>query len=201
MDKPMSFPKVLNISLAMLVLSITSPAFAIEPDLIETQTPGQGVPGSQPSPALQSPVLHKTIQKQIPTQSKVSTSRIRKDKWIAYRMARDPWIGKAAAASPEIVAAICAHPGPARMLAKHRRVYEIAEADHYLCRRLTRWKGATWALIHNKYADRVIALDPEGIYRAIKRNPKVARVLARHQMFEQMVVENPDLGKFISQHM
>ena len=136
-----------------------------------------------------------------PPPMKISAAKVRKDLWIAYHLAHAAWIDRAAAADPSIVAAICAHPGPARILAKNHRIAEVAEADHYVCRRLTQWRGTTWALIHNRYADRVIALDPEGIYRAINRNAKVARVLATHVMFNQMVVENPDLGKFVALHM
>ena len=127
--------------------------------------------------------------------------KVKADMWIAYRMARDPWIDKACAADPRLVAAICAHPGPAKLLAKHHHVAAISEADPFFCRRLTRWKGATWALIKNRFAEKVITRDPQGIYWAIDRNPKVARVLAKNLMFNQMVVENPDLGKFVSRHM
>ncbi|HEY9868032.1 MAG TPA: hypothetical protein V6D08_02390 [Candidatus Obscuribacterales bacterium] len=136
-----------------------------------------------------------------PATEQAKVRKYKKDMFIAYRMAKDPWIDRACMAEPSLVAAICAHPGPARLLAKHRHIGEIAEADHYLCRRLTRWRGATKALVRNKFADKVIARDPEGIYRAIDRDPLIARMLTRHLMFNQMVVENPDLGKVIARHM
>lgn len=126
---------------------------------------------------------------------------IRKDRGTAYRMAKDPWLYKTAAADPSILAAICEHSGAARLLAKNRHLGDLAESDHYLCRRLTQWHGATYALIKNPQADRVIVLDPEGIYRAIQRDPHVAHVLAKNIMFNQMIVENPELGKFIANHM
>lgn len=156
-------------------------------------------------PQLRSTPIQRSVSKDAPITDTIVISRtahkLRVDKWIAYRMARDPWIDKACAADPTLVAAICAHPGPAKLLAKHRHVAAIAEADHYLCRRLTRWGGATWALIKNKWAGEVITKDLQGIYWAIDRNRRVARVLSRHPMFNQMVVENPELGKFISRYM
>lgn len=135
------------------------------------------------------------------TSPRLKPPRTRHDLWICYKLAHDPWLDKEAAADPGLVQAICNHAGPARILAQHPRINYVADADHYLCRRLTRWKAATWKLIQNPHADHVIALDPEGIYRAIKRNPKVARILAKNMMFNQMVVENPELGKFIARHM
>ncbi len=162
------------------------------------------VPDDARAPLRGTPIQRSVSREAANTETTVLTRtahKVRRDMWIAYRMAKDPWIDKACAADPTLVAAICAHSGPARLLAKHRHIAAIAEADPYFCRRLTRWKGATWALIKNKYAEKVISRDPQGIYWAIDRNPKVARVLAKHQMFDQMVVENPDLGKFISRHM
>lgn len=131
----------------------------------------------------------------------VLKARIRKDWWIAYKLAGDPWLYKTAAADPSILEAICEHPWAAQRLAKNRHLGDLAECDHYLCRRLTRWYSATWALVKHPQADRVIALDPEGIYRAIDRDPSVASALAKNVMFNQMVTENPDLGKFIALHM
>lgn len=130
-----------------------------------------------------------------------SPERIRRDKWIAYRLTKYVWLDKAAAADPRILAAICEHPGPAKKLAQHRHLAALADADHYLCRRLTRWQGATEKLIRNKECDHVIALDPEGIYFAMDRNPSVARLLARDPQFCEMIDQNPDLGRAISQHM
>ncbi len=131
----------------------------------------------------------------------VTSARVRKDWRIAYRLASDPWLYKAAASDPAIIAAICEHPGAAKRLAKNRHIGELAECDHYLCRRLTRWSGSTWALVRNPQADKVIALDPEGIYRAIDKNPSVAHALSKNIMFNQMISENPDLGKVIAIHM
>ena len=131
----------------------------------------------------------------------VVQKRIRKDWWTAYRMAADPWLYKEAASDPSILAAICAYPWAAKRLAANPHLGMLAECDHYLCRRLTRWYSSTWVLVQAPEADRVIALDPEGIFMAIERDPGVAHALARNAMFNQMITENPDLGRFIAQHM
>jgi hypothetical protein len=131
----------------------------------------------------------------------VRPAKVRKDKWIAYRMAKSSWLSVAAKGDPEIVAAICEHSGPARLLAGHRHLGEIAEADPYLCRRLTKWRGATYELLKNQEIDKVIRKDPEGIYRAIRRDPRVARYLARNVMFNQMIVDTPELGSVIASHL
>jgi hypothetical protein len=87
------------------------------------------------------------------------------------------------------------------LLAKHPRLGQIAEADHYLCRRLTRWKDVARKLVANPQADKVIALDPEGIYRAVKKDRRIARNLARNPMYYRMIGENPDLGRLLSTYM
>lgn len=127
--------------------------------------------------------------------------KIRKDKWTAYKMAKVIWLDKVAQANPQIIEAICSHPGAAKILAQHRHLDKIAEADHYLCRRLCRWRGATEKLLRNKYCDKVIALDPQGMYLDLKNHPKDARLLTKSTMFNQMIDENPDLGKELSKHM
>lgn len=127
--------------------------------------------------------------------------KIRRDKWIAWRMAKDPWIDRACLADPGLPEAICAHPGPAALLAKHPHIEAISEADPYLCRRLTQWKKATMNLVKNPRAISVITRDPEGIYRAVQKNPKIGRILSKNTLFNQMVVDNPDLGRFITGHM
>jgi hypothetical protein len=134
-------------------------------------------------------------------QSVPSPEVVLKDQSIAYRLAKANWLPIAAHANPRLIAAICAHPGPAKVLAKHRHLDRIADADHYLCRRLTRWPDSTQKLIRNKYCDKVIALDPEGIYVAMERNPQVACLLARHPNFNQMMYYNSDLGNQIARHM
>ncbi len=135
------------------------------------------------------------------TLSPVRIEKIRKSKRVATQMAKYEWLDKVAAADPSILAAICEHPGPAKLIAKHRHLNKLAEADHYLCRRLTRFPGATKALIHATYCDYVVALDPEGIYFAIARDPHVGTVLSSHTMFDEMVMTNPDLARVIAQHM
>lgn len=130
----------------------------------------------------------------------VTAARIRKSRRVAYMMARYEWLDKVAEANPQILAAICERSGPARILAQHRHIDKLAEADHYLCRRLTRWRAATDRLIRNPKCDRVIALDPQGIYYAIDRDPHVATVLASHVRFDEMMMSNPDLGRVIAAH-
>lgn len=132
---------------------------------------------------------------------KVSASHVRRDGNTARRMAKYHWLDRAAQADPAIIEAICSHRSAAKLLCKHPRLKDIAEADHYLCRRLTKWKSVARMLASNPQADRVIFLDPEGIYYAIKRDRSIARRLAKNPMFEEMIADNPDLGKFIASYM
>lgn len=127
--------------------------------------------------------------------------RLRKDGTVAKRMARYHWLDKIALAQPEVIEAITNHSAAARILASHPRIAEIAEADHYLCRRITKWKSAARILAANTGVRNVVTLDPEGIYRAIRRDRKVARILAKNPRFDQMIAENPDLGRYIAQFM
>jgi hypothetical protein len=131
----------------------------------------------------------------------VTVQRIRKSRRMAYQMAKYEWLDKVAAANPQVLEAICERPGAARLLAQHRHIAAMADADHYLCRRITRWKYATNQLIHNPQAAHVINLDPEGIYYAIDRDPHVATVLASHVRFDEMMEFNPDLARVMDQHM
>jgi hypothetical protein len=119
----------------------------------------------------------------------------------AVQLARYHWLDKAAEANPTIISAICAHRKSAKILADHPRIAEIADVDHYVCRRITKWRGASLALVRNPHCDHVIALDPEGIYRAIRRDPKIARELAISPMFNKMIIDNPDLATVIARHM
>ncbi len=145
-------------------------------------------------------------QLQVETERTISPNdilveRVRKDAFIAYKIVRDPWFWQTAQGNPAIVAAICAHAGPAKILAKYDHLTEVADADHYLCRRLTKWRAAAQALASNPHNGHVIALDPQGMYTAMQRDPKVARLLAKNILFSQMVVENPDLGKEVASHI
>jgi hypothetical protein len=110
-------------------------------------------------------------------------------------------LDKAVAADPSLAAAICSTKKGAEMMARHGRIAEIADADHYVCRRITKWKKAAAILATNPHVDHVIALDPEGIYRAIRRNPEIARILALNPCFADMIDANPDLGVYIANHM
>lgn len=131
----------------------------------------------------------------------VSASKIRHDKGTAVRMAGYRWLDKMAAADPSLVAAICTYEKAAKILAAHPHLDKIAEADHYTCRRLTKWKSAARILTANPKALEVVTLDPEGIYRAIKADRSIARRLSKNFFFDQMIVQNPDLGKFIAGYM
>lgn len=135
------------------------------------------------------------------TQADILVERVRKDAFIAYKIVKDPWFWQTAQGNPAIVAAVCAHAGPAKILAKYEHIAEVADADHYVCRRLTQWRGASLALASNPHAGHAVALDPQGMYTAMQRDPKVARLLAKNIMFSQMVVENPDLGKEVASHI
>jgi hypothetical protein len=157
----------------------------------EAQPASKPVPQAVAPSTPLNPVAERAIKK----------AKVRRDLLTAYRLAKDPWLDKMVMADPSLVEKICAFPGPARLVAKHRRIAQIAEADHYLCRRLTQWRGATLALTKNPNADKVIYYDPEGIYRAINRNPRYARFLARLNMFNQMVVQDPDLGRFVGDRL
>ena len=128
-------------------------------------------------------------------------NRIRKDRGAANAMARYHWLDRAALANPQLIESITDFHSASMILAKHKRLGEIAEADHYLCRRLTRWKDVARKLAVNPDCDKVIARDPEGIYRAIKNDRSLAKILARNPMFHRMIGENPDLGKLLSTYM
>lgn len=116
-------------------------------------------------------------------------------------MASYHWLDRAAQANPQLIESITDYHSAALILVKHPRLGDIAEADHYLCRRLTRWKDVARKLAVSPQADRVIACDPEGIYRAVKNDRSVAKLLARNPMFHRMIGENPDLGRLLSTYM
>jgi hypothetical protein len=116
----------------------------------------------------------------------------------AKRLARDHWLEKSVAASPDLIAAITQYRDAAKALAKHPKLGDIAAADHYLCRQITKWKSASRTLARNREAKTVIEYDPEGIYVAIKRDKSVAHILTKNPEFNQMIVDNPDLGKVMA---
>lgn len=133
---------------------------------------------------------------------KVDTlGRVRSDGRLAKRLASYHWLDKMVAANPEISEAICNHRRAAMILAKHPRITEIAESDPYLCRRITKWKGAARRLAANPNALYVVGRDPEGIYRAIRRDKKISEILSKNPVFNQMIVDNPELGRVISHYM
>lgn len=146
--------------------------------------------------AIRSTLSPQTLPATVPAEEVVY-----KSSFIARQLAREDWFDKAAAANPRLVAAVCSHAWAANIVAKHRHLAAIADADPYLCRRLTQWPEATFNLLRNPQADHVIERDPQGIYYAIAKRPSVARLVAGHQQFYHMVEQNPDLGNFIIAHM
>lgn len=127
--------------------------------------------------------------------------RLRKSKGTACEMARYKWLDKAAEANPALLEAVAEHHEAARILVNHPHLAALAEADPNLCRYLTQYKDVARMLADNPDAERVIALDPEGIYRAIKKDKEVAKLLARNPRFNRMISQNPVLGRVIATYM
>ncbi len=128
------------------------------------------------------------------------TSKIKLSRKFAVQLARYHWLDKAAVENPEIIEAITRYPKASAILAQHPRLGNIAEVDHYLCRQLAKWRSAAMLLSSNGEADQVIALDPDGIYQAIKRYPKVIQHLTKNPSFYQILEDNPEIGRIIANH-
>jgi hypothetical protein len=150
--------------------------------------------------APEQPALRTAIPGAASTQA-ITPERIKKDYWLAFRLVKYPWLDKVVEADPRIVAAICQHADTAKLLAKHRHLDKIAESDHFLCRRLTQWEGATQQLLRSPYADKVIALDPQGMVFALNRKPEYARIMIRHPMFDNLVDLDRDFPREIQKHI
>lgn len=159
----------------------------------------QSAYGDTPLPL--KPALPLSTSNTIDAPQMLKAERVRKDVGCAKRLAQYRWVDRMAMADPSIVAAICSYSASAKLLAKHPHIGNIAEADHYFCRRLTKWRGAARALVSNPEAYKVIARDPEGIYRAIKNDRSIAKILSKNMHYEQMIVENPELGKVLARYM
>ena len=127
--------------------------------------------------------------------------RLRTDRKAAKRLAAYHWLDRAAEANPQLIEAITNHKSAAKILARHPRLALIADADHYTCRRITQWKPAARILAKNAQAREVVAFDPQGIYMAIERDKRIIRILSRNPMFDQMIVDNPDLERVIAKYM
>ncbi|MDX2104922.1 MAG: hypothetical protein SFY67_00840 [Candidatus Melainabacteria bacterium] len=153
-----------------------------------------------PNPLVK-PVVEKPIKVHFWTFSVNTLDRIRSDSTFAKRLARYGWLEKSAEANPAIIEAICDHRSAAKILARHPHIARIAEADPYVCRRITKWPSAARVLAANGNAAKAISRDPEGIYRAIKKDRSIARILAKNPMFDQMVYDNPDLGQYLARFM
>lgn len=137
----------------------------------------------------------------VATTGEITPERVRKTRWLAYRLAKYRYFDKIAEADPRIVAAVCAHPGPAKVLAQHNHLDRVAEADHYLCRRLCRWKKSTDKLVRNPHFQEVIEFDPAGMYFAMNRNPVYARVIARQPMFWDLANSDRNMLSEMRKHM
>jgi hypothetical protein len=187
LTKMLSNRKILsaNLAYALSVASLmASPAFAQTTSITATSATSGATPELRPA-------LNNTAR----------TKAIRSDTATAVKIARMRWVDKMITADPGLVAAICSHAASARVLAAHPHLDKIAETDHYTCRRITKWGSAAAILAKNPQALRVVTLDPEGIYRAIKHDRSIAKRLTKNPNFNQMVVENPDLGKLLSNYM
>lgn len=136
-----------------------------------------------------------------PSQSTVSASIVRRDAATARRIAGYTWLDKMVAADPELVASICSFSSAAKILAKHKHIDRIAEVDHYTCRRITQYRSAALELVKNPHAVRVVTLDPEGLYVAIRKDRAIVKKLTKNPNFDQMVVQNPDLGRVLASYM
>jgi hypothetical protein len=132
---------------------------------------------------------------------KPKPEKFKKDWWIGQRLVDDVWLDRIVISDPGMVADLCNRPATAVKLAKHRHLGEIAKANHNTCRYITQWRDAARALVMNRECDIVITYDPEGIYRAIKRDPFLARMLVKHPMINEMIDDNPELGRVIARHM
>ncbi len=133
--------------------------------------------------------------------SQPDITRMRKDRKAAKRIANYHWLDKAAESNPLVIEAITNHKSAAKILARHPRLAEVSEWDHYTCRRITKWKGAARVLASNAQVREVAGFDPEGLYRAIAKDRKIIRILSKNPMFDQMIVDNPDLGRVIAKYM
>lgn len=147
--------------------------------------------GTQPAPAATTTPPAVTKRKK----------HLKNDWHTARRLAKYHWLDKVAESDPQIIQTICAHKTAAEILAKHPRIGWIAQQDHYLCRRLTRWKSVAILLAKNGDCERVIALDPEGTYRAIRRDRRFAKLLSTNPMYDQMINDNPDLARVMADYI
>jgi hypothetical protein len=134
-------------------------------------------------------------------QSVPKADEVLKSHTCAVQLAKNAWFDKMAEADPTLVAAVCTDMRAATILAGHKHLDKIADADHFLCRRLTQYHTATERLLRNAHADRVIELDPQGIYWAMDRRPAYARLLSGHVFFYKMVSDNPELGRVVASHI
>lgn len=200
--------RILVSSLVLGIISLHCAAFGVEPQDTDVKLRNyvpQAAPTSNkssgPANPLIKPVVEKPIKVHFYTFSVNTLNRVRSDSNFAKRLARYVWLEKSAEANPAIIEAITNHRSAAKILARHPHISDIAKADPYLCRRITKWPSAARTLAANGNAAKCISRDPEGIYRAIRKDRNVARILAKNPMFDQMIDDNPDLGQFIAHFM
>lgn len=188
----------------LIVVSLVFSMISVDSSLSAQTSPDNKAESPSLRPAQKVPVEPreaKPVKPRLFAGSVNTLDRARKDGRVAKRLARYHWLDKLALAQPELIEAITNHKSAAEILARHPRIAEIAEADHYLCRRITKWKSAARILAGNTNCRNVISLDPEGIYRAVRRDRKIARILAKNPRLDQMIAENPDLGRYIAHFM
>ena len=163
-------------------------------------TAPDGTPATTPATTVK-PADQAEIDRAVNYIVETDVKRLRRDGKAARKLARVHWLDRVAASNPRIIEAITSDKKAAEILAQHPRLGAIADSDHYVCRRLTRWREVARKLASNGQACRVIALDPAGIYEAVRRDRKIVRILSKNPMFDQMIVDNPDLGRVLAQYM
>src|SRR6185437_10697197 len=78
----------------------------------------------------------------LPPQSVPAPQVVLKSRTAAMELAHNIWFDKMAEANPGLVAAVCANQKAADIIAGHPHLDKIADADHFLCRRLTKYHTA-----------------------------------------------------------
>lgn len=156
------------------------------------------------NPALKPQITPSAVSKKPvkpPKYGAITASHLRRDVGACKKIAAYRWVDKMALADPQLVTALTNYAASAEILAKHPHLDKIAEADHYLCRRLTKWPKAARILVANSKCYKVVAYDPEGLYRAIKYDRSLAKRLTKNLYYQEMIVENPELGKVLARYM
>lgn len=174
---------------------------AVKPDVERPNSPIKSTVTRSKSTQTDRPAHTEDMDKAVDSIVESDLERMRRDGKTARKLARVHWLDKVAAANPRVIEAIANDKKAASILAQHPRLGAIADSDHYVCRRLTRWKSVARLLAENGQACHVILLDPAGFYEAVKRDRGIVRILSRNPLFDQMIVDNPDFGRILAQYM